>query len=241
MAKPPHSELTCDPVGLPRNDNHPRTVINAYISAFASLHWEARQSIHTVQSEPAKPLCLGDAEALVTGAAALLRDLGPQALSDFDEFPAPLYAVDETGKILYFNPASIDFAGHTPTLHVDRWCVSWKLFACDGAALPHDQCPMAVAVRDGRPVRNVEAFAERPDGARTRFRPFPTPAINDAGRVIGAVNLLVPVDGSTHRDLLVRAEKWRSLAKWITDKQAKDALTGMARECERQAAALRLD
>ena len=59
--------------------------------------------------------------------------------------------------------------------------------------------------------------------------------------MVGAVNLLVPVDGSTHRDLLARADKCRSLAKWVTDKQAEDVLTGMARECERHAAALRLD
>ena len=51
---------------------------------------------------------------------------------------------------------------------------------------------MAVAIRDGQPVRGVEAVAERPDGERIRFRPFPTPALDDAGRVIGAVNLLRP-------------------------------------------------
>lgn len=170
-----------------------------------------------------------------------MRDLGPQALHDFDDFPAPLYAVDETGEIVYFNPASIHFAGHKPTLHVDRWCVSWKLFGCDGTPLRHDQCPMAMAVRNGQPVRNVEAFAERPDGARTRFRPFPTPVIDDAGRVTGAVNLLVPVDGNTCRELVAKAEKCRGLARWMTDKQAKDVLTDMAQECERHAAALRLD
>lgn len=203
--------------------------------------FEAGLTIHAVQDTPAKPVRHGDPEALVSTAAAALRDLGPQALRDFDEFPAPLYAVDGTGRIVYFNPASIAFSGRIPTLHVDRWCVSWKLFASDGGALTHDQCPMAVAIRKGRPVRNVEAFAERPDGARTRFRPFPTPVADEAGRVIGAVNLLVPVDGIICRDLLARAEKWRGLAKWMTDKQAKDALTAMARECEHQAAALRLN
>ena len=183
----------------------------------------------------------GAAEALVGSAVAILRDTGARALSDFDEFPAPLYATDSTGKIIYFNPACVDFAGRTPTLHVDRWCVTWKLFTDDGTFLPHDECPMAVAIRDGQPVRGVEAFAERPDGERTRFRPFPTPALDDAGRVIGAVNLVVPVDGNAHRHLLARADKCRSLAKWVTDKKAEKVLTRMARECERHAEALRLD
>ena len=177
----------------------------------------------------------------MSSAAAALRDFGPEALRDFDEFPAPLYAVDGAGRILYYNPASVPFAGRTPTLHVDRWCVSWKLFTYDGAALAHDQCPMAVAVREGRPVRDVEAFAERPDGARTRFRPFPTPVIDKNGRVTGAINLLVPMDGNAYRGLLAKAEKCRGLARWMTDKRAKDVLTGMAQECEHQAAALRLD
>jgi len=100
---------------------------------------------------------------------------------------------------------------------------------------------MAVAIRNGKPVRGVEIFAERPDGSRIKGRPFPTPVIDDAGRVIGAVNLLVPVDGSTHRNLIARAEKCRSLAKWVTDKQTENVLTGMAKECERHAEALRLD
>jgi len=197
--------------------------------------------IQTVQTRQAKASRQLAAEALVNSAAVALRDTGPRALKDFDRFPAPIYATDDTGKILYFNPACIDFAGRTPALHVDRWCVSWKLYACDGAALAHDECPMAVAIRKGEPVRGVEAFAERPDGERTRFRPFPTPAVNELGRVIGAVNLLVPVDGNAHRDLVARAEKCRSLAKWVTDKQAETILTGMAKECERHAAALRLD
>lgn len=100
---------------------------------------------------------------------------------------------------------------------------------------------MAVAIHEGRPVRGVEAFAERPDGERIRFRPFPTPAIDDHGHVIGAVNLLVPVDGNPHRDLLAKADKCRSLAKWVTDKTVENVLTGMAEECECHAEALRLD
>ena len=170
-----------------------------------------------------------------------MRKTGARALRDFDRFPAPLYATDGSGRILYFNPACIDFAGRTPTLLVDQWCVSWKLYSEDGVILPHDQCPMAVAIRDKTTVRGVEAFAERPDGERIRFRPFPTPAVDDSGRVLGGVNLLVPVDGNAHRDLVARADKCRNLAKWVTDKQAEQVLTGMARECERHAEALRLD
>ena len=64
------------------------------------------------------------------------RDTGASALKDFDGFPAPLYATDDGGKILYFNPACVEFAGRNPTLHVDRWCVTWKLYTDDGTPAP---------------------------------------------------------------------------------------------------------
>lgn len=179
-------------------------------------------------------------EELVSSVAAILRANEKPRLGEFDPFPAPLYATDATGKIVYFNPACVDFAGRTPTVGVDRWCVSWKLYRDDGSFLAHDQCPMAMAIREGRPVRGVEAFAERPDGTRTRFRPFPTPVIDDDGRLIGAINLLVVADGSQSRELAAKAAHCRLLAKWVSDRQAITALREMAEECERDAEALRL-
>ena len=50
---------------------------------------------------------------------------------------------------------------------------------------------MAVALKEGRPVRGIEAIAERPDGKRVRFLPYPTPLHDGAGRLSGAINLLV--------------------------------------------------
>ena len=48
--------------------------------------------------------------------------------------------------------------------------------ACpDGTPLPHDQCPMAQSLKEGRPIRGAEAIAERPDGTRRWFTPYPTP------------------------------------------------------------------
>jgi PAS domain S-box-containing protein len=55
----------------------------------------------------------------------------------------------------------------------------------------HDECPMAVAIRERRPVRGSEAIAERPDGSRVPFIPYPTPLYDSTGIFIGAVNLLV--------------------------------------------------
>jgi PAS domain S-box-containing protein len=105
--------------------------------------------------------------------------------------PAAIYTTDAEGRITYFNQVAVEFAGRTPTLGSDKWCVTWKLYHPDGTPLPHDQCPMAIALREGRPVRGVEAVAERPDGTRVPFVPFPTPLRDASGKIIGAINMLV--------------------------------------------------
>ncbi len=107
--------------------------------------------------------------------------------------PVAVYVTDAEGRITFYNEAAADLWGHRPELGTSQWCGSWRLFRLDGSPLPHGECPMAVALKEGRPVRGVEAIAERPDGTRVRFLPYPTPLRDDAGRVVGAINLLTDV------------------------------------------------
>ncbi|MGF7056087.1 PAS domain S-box-containing protein [Bosea sp. OAE752] len=106
--------------------------------------------------------------------------------------PAAVYTTDANGRITFFNKACIDMAGRTPQLG-DEWCVTWRLYTPHGAPLPHDQCPMAVALKEDRAVRGVEAIAERPDGTFVPFIPYPTPLHDADGRLIGAINMLVDI------------------------------------------------
>jgi two-component sensor histidine kinase len=71
--------------------------------------------------------------------------------------------------------------------------VTPKLYNPDGTALPRDQFPMAIALKEERPVRGTEAVAERPDGTRVPFIPFPTPLRDATGRVVGGINMLVDI------------------------------------------------
>jgi signal transduction histidine kinase/ActR/RegA family two-component response regulator len=52
---------------------------------------------------------------------------------------------------------------------------------------------MAIALKEDRPVRGNEAIAERPDGTRLTFIPYPTPLHDSSGALIGAVNMLVDI------------------------------------------------
>ena len=52
---------------------------------------------------------------------------------------------------------------------------------------------MAIALKENRPVRGCEAIAERPDGTRIPFIPYPTPLRDADGRLTGAINMLVDI------------------------------------------------
>jgi PAS domain S-box-containing protein len=110
-----------------------------------------------------------------------------------DALPVAIYTTDAEGRLTHFNPAAIEFSGRVPKLGTDQWCVSWKLYHPDGMPMPHDKCPMAIALKEGRTVRGAEAIAERPDGKRIWFMPYPTPLRDSAGRVVGGINMLLDI------------------------------------------------
>jgi PAS domain S-box-containing protein len=108
-----------------------------------------------------------------------------------EALPVAIYITDSAGRLTFYNEAAVEFSGRRPKLGMDRWCVTWRLYKVDGTPLPHEECPMAIALKEDRPIRGVEMIAERPDGTRVPIMPFPTPLHNEAGELIGAINLLV--------------------------------------------------
>ena len=165
---------------------------------------------------------------------AVQRDPGGfhQAL---DRIPAALYVADAEGTVTYFNKACVTLAGRTPEVGRDKWCVTWRIYTPDGESLPHDQCPMAVAIREKQAVRNVEAVAERPDGSRVHFIPFPTPLFDEAGRFAGAVNLLLDVTEQRKPEFLQdQAQQCRQLAAACTTHDLAETLQLMAAKYDEQ-------
>ena len=107
-----------------------------------------------------------------------------------------------------------------------------------GERLPHDQCPMAVAIKEGRAVRNEIAIALRPDGTRVAFRPYPTPLFDEDGRLTGAVNMLVDISEEQSESLKEQAARCRRLARSTNDRRTSDILKTMASGYEETAASL---
>jgi PAS domain S-box-containing protein len=131
---------------------------------------------------------------------------GPLEHAVLDVLPAAIYTTDAEGTITYYNRAAAELAGREPVIGRDKWCVTWRLYNPDGTPLAHDQCPMAIALRERRPVRGVEAIAERPDGTRVPFAPYPTPLFAPNGEFIGAVNMLVDISARKQDEATLRAQ-----------------------------------
>jgi PAS domain-containing protein len=179
----------------------------------------------------------------VLAAALKAVELQSEALIEaLDELPTPIYVTDADGTVTHFNKACVDFAGRRPSPGSDRWCVTWRLFTDTGDLLPHDECQMAVALRSKRSIRGVTAVAERPDGTRVNFMPFPTPIFGPDGELRGAINMLIDVTGLRQIAALkgqsARAER---LASGCTDPATAETLRTMAAECEHEAARLERD
>ena len=148
---------------------------------------------------------LRDAAGRLVGAINCFQDVterrrGHAALAESERrarellnaLPVAIYTTDREGRITFYNQAAVEFSGRTPVIGSDSWCVTWRLYDADGAPLPHDLCPMATTLKSGvDPKGRVIAIAERPDGSRVPFTPFPKLLRDASGRVTGAINMLV--------------------------------------------------
>ena len=126
---------------------------------------------------------------LVTGgdmADSLFREM-------VEALPVAIYMTDADGRLAFFNAAAVNLAGRRPVLGSDYWCVTWKLFLSDGTPLPHDQCPMAVALKGGQVPGGIECIAERPDGTRFWFTPYPTVLRDAKGHITAGINVLIDI------------------------------------------------
>lgn len=189
---------TC-PTAQTLRDGIGRQGAEAFIENADGRRWTAVLNIEPIKDERGK----------VAGAIVCFRDFtadaerrsrNEAALSEsqrlhreiLDALPAAIYTTDAEGRITFYNKAAIEFSGRTPQLGADSWCVSWRLFHPDGRPMPHEECPMALALREARPIfGSTEAVAERPDGTRLPFLPFATPLFDKTGTLIGGVNILV--------------------------------------------------
>src|SRR5688572_10879152 len=80
-----------------------------------------------------------------------------------ETLPAGAYTCDRDGLITFYNARAEELWGRAPALHdpVDRYCGSFKLFDVAGEPIAHENCWMALALRERRDFSGRETVIER--------------------------------------------------------------------------------
>ena len=144
--------------------------------------------LSNVEEFPAVARRLTEFEALVAAA--------PTAL---EAIPGAVYICDKDGWLIRYNSEAATLWGRTPNLggERERFCGSHRLFLVDGTPLPHEDCPMADAIRSGVATRNTEVVMERPDGSRLTALVNIRALTDHSGNIQGAINCFQDV--SAHK------------------------------------------
>lgn len=129
----------------------------------------------------------------VVNAEKALRESEYQYRQLIEKLPIAIYTCDAQGYIRLYNQAAVNLWGREPVAGKDMWCGSWKIFQNDGKLLPLAECPMAIALKEGKSVYGEEINIQRPDGTMLKVMPYPQPIFDSNGKVIGAINMLLDI------------------------------------------------
>ena len=118
--------------------------------------------------------------------------------------PAAFYTTDARGYIQSYNQVAVELWGRTPEIGKDLWCGSWKIYNPDGSPLPFEFCPMAITLKERRPVYGQRIIIERPDGTRRHIAPYPRPIFDKSGNLVGGVNILMDITDQRQTEEVVQ-------------------------------------
>lgn len=122
------------------------------------------------------------------GGAPVETEKLPQLLS---LIPVAFYTCDTDGRIIYYNKRAVELWGCEPQLNnpEQRFCACHKVLRPDGRFMAPEDGPIATALRTGKPVPDLEAMVERPDGSRICVLINTEILRDEKGKVSGAVNV----------------------------------------------------
>ena len=150
-----------------------------------------------------------------------------------DRLPAGAYTCDASGLITWFNDHAVRVWGRAPALNdpTDRYCGSFRMFTANNEPIAHDECWMALAIRDRREYIAQEIVVERPDSTRVTALAYATPVLDEGGNVVSAINILVNIsDRKRVEELLRRANRDNDLYRATLADALRDELQPMETE-----------
>lgn len=126
-------------------------------------------------------------------ARKVVEDSRKQYLDLIQNLPVAIYTVNSKGEILLYNKAAILLWGREPQIKKEKWCGSWKIQNTEGSTIPHALSPMAIALREARPIQSEEIVIRRPDESVRYVVAFPSPVFDTGGSLSGGINVLVDI------------------------------------------------
>lgn len=201
-------------------------ILKSKVGAFADLFRTARalaaanaaletEVIQRKNAEEALRQVNNSLEAVVRERTSELRLSQERYEQVVRNLPVAVYTTDAEGKITLYNETAAELWGRFPKIGEESWCGSYKIFRPDGTEMSVDECPMALTLKTGEPVRGHEIIIERTDGVRRNVLPYPTPIRDSSGRITGAVNLLLDV---TERNLaLLMTQRFAAIVESSDD------------------------
>ena len=123
------------------------------------------------------------------------RPVPAQWRAVLDALPVPAYTCDADGRVNYYNRHAAEAWGRAPSLGEDAmsFCGSFRLRSLDGKVIPHEECYMALALRERKPYNAREVVVEREDGSQIVALAHCNPVFGDDGEFLGAFNLIVDI------------------------------------------------
>ena len=160
---------------------------------------------------------IGTLARLVSAATSVLNDIAERRSAELQmraaeqkqrallmALPVACYTLDSIGRVTFYNEAAVQLFGRRPEIGKDLWCCAYKLSLLDGTPVEMEECPAALAIREKRAIRGIEAFVIREDGSRRWVVPHPDPLFDAAGNLTGLVNVVFDVTEQRSAEMTVR-------------------------------------
>ena len=107
--------------------------------------------------------------------------------------PVACYTIDARGRLTFFNEAAVRLWGRFPALEQTIWSGAEAFTDPNGNHLLHEDSPVAIALKEKRPIRGKEVIILRPDGTRRWTVHQPDPLFDAEGSCIGVINVVMDV------------------------------------------------
>jgi PAS domain S-box-containing protein len=129
-------------------------------------------------------------------AEAKLRTSEQRYKTLFDLVPVAVYTCDANGFIQEYNERAVELWGHDPGRNGEeaRFCGSHKIYYPDDRPMPHEEYPLARALRGEKLTpKDLEIVVERPGGEKRHVISAPKVVTDQRGNIVGAINCLFDI------------------------------------------------